>query len=92
MNRRSFFKQLVVAIIAAPAIVKAVGESTPPTVGLELKSFALTKKPRTLSAKWTVELEQDLQSFHGISADDLAKIMSEGISREMDREIIERML
>jgi hypothetical protein len=91
MNRRNFFKQLAVAIISAPAIVKAIGESTPPTIRLEPKSFALTKKPRTLSAKWTVEMEQELQSFHGISADELAKIMSDEISREMDKELLELM-
>jgi len=91
MNRRNFFKQLVVAIIAAPAIVKAVGESTPPTVGLELKSFALTKKPRTLSARWTVEMEQELEHYHSISADELAKDISNEISREMDAEVLAMM-
>ena len=91
MNRRNFFKQLAVAIIAAPVIVKAIGESTPPTIRLEPKSFALTKKRRTLSAKWTVEMEQELQSFHGISADELAKIMSDEISREIDAGVLAMM-
>ena len=46
-------------------------------------------KPRSLKAKWTPELGQDLNAYHNLDAEvELTSILSEQIALEIDREIL----
>ena len=65
MNKRNFFKTLF-----GTALCSAFSKINPTIAALPIK--------RKLKAKWSVELEQDLLSFHSIK-----------ISDEIDREFIE---
>lgn len=50
---------------------------------------SVTAKTRALKAEYTVELAQDLQSVHGLSAEgELSKILATEITAEMNREVI----
>lgn len=89
MNRRKFFTNLAVGLIAAPTIVKALATApTAPVVTLHV-----TKKPMTVkSGRWSVEMSEQLESYHGISAEnELVEAMSKEISREINKEILERL-
>lgn len=84
MNRRRFLTTLF-GLAAAPAVAaRALSEyksKVQPLLSFKGKTrigsgivYApyiplVTTTPRKLSAKWSVELEQDLQSFHSIKAD-----------------------
>jgi hypothetical protein len=58
-------------------------------VGFDVASTTVTAKTRKLKAKWKIELEEDLQAVHGISAEQLlSQIASEEIVLEMNREFI----
>ncbi len=87
MNRRKFLGTLV-GLLAAPAIIQALGNNHPETVVMHV-----TQKPMRLkSTDWTMEMEQDLESYHDISVDeDVVKAMSEEISRGIDKEVLEQL-
>jgi len=47
--------------------------------------------PTTTTAKWTVELKNDLKSFHNLDVEkELVAIMAEEIRREIDREFLKK--
>ena len=77
MNRRHFLRNILIAA-ATPAIIVSA-----------LTSAGVT--PRKLKAMWSIELEQDLKSYHGIDSDQLAAIMSDEIQKEIDDEILKLM-
>jgi hypothetical protein len=71
LNRRNFLRSL--------GIILAVGSIPMVTIP------AIGAKPafRRLKARWSVELEQDLQAFHGLNAEDeLISIISEDMKEK----------
>ncbi len=55
----------------------------------EFKFFRGIIRPRKLSVTWSPEIEQDIQSYHGIDAEsELASLLSEEIAREIDNDIL----
>jgi hypothetical protein len=60
-------------------------------MAFEIVKKSVEAKTRALKASWTVELQQDLQAVHGMSAEtELANILSNEITAEMDREMVRR--
>lgn len=58
-------------------------------VGFNIETSTVTAKTRKLKAKWTEELEQDLQAIHNMNAERLlTSIASDEIIVEMNREFI----
>jgi hypothetical protein len=58
-------------------------------VGFNIETGSVTAKTRKLKAKWTEELEQDLQAIHNMNAERLlTSIASDEIVVEMNREFI----
>ncbi len=58
-------------------------------IGFNIETDTVTAKTRKLKAKWTEELEQDLQAIHNMNAERLlSSIASDEITLEMNREFI----
>ena len=80
MNRRSFLKLLPIltgALTLSPSIIKNVNVPT-------IKKF----EKRKLKCIWTVEMEQDIQYYHNIKAEDeITKILTERANIDMEKEM-----
>jgi len=62
-------------------------------VGFEIETATATAKTRKLKAKWTNELEEDLQAIHNMNAEALlSTIASDEIIMEMNREMINYLI
>ena len=62
-------------------------------LNLEVKSSPIIAKTRKLKTKWTPELQQDLQAYHSIDAEqELTSVMSDEVAMEIDREIIRDLI
>ncbi|RLB93325.1 MAG: ATP-binding protein, partial [Deltaproteobacteria bacterium] len=60
-------------------------------MGFEITKKSVEARTRALKATWSVELQQDLQAVHGLSAEnELANILSTEVTAELDREMIRR--
>lgn len=58
-------------------------------IGFNIETDTVTARTRKLKAKWTEELEQDLQAIHNMNAERLlTSIASDEITIEMNREFI----
>jgi hypothetical protein len=65
------------------------GNSEIPEIKLGLSSAQVGTESKKLAAEWTIEAQQDLRAYHGLSAEKLlVKHMSDEITREIDRIII----
>lgn len=64
-----------------------------PQVEVAFEKTAVQAGTRRLSAKWSVELEQDLKNMNGIDIDtELVNAMSYEVQAEIDREMVIRMI
>lgn len=73
----------------------AVDEPSPkiPDVDIKIESTSVTAKTRKLRAKWSPEMAQDLTAFYNIDIEvELTNILSEMITLEIDREILNDLL
>ena len=62
-------------------------------VGFEIETKTATAKTRKLKAKWTNELEEDLQAIHNMNAEALlSTIASDEVIMEMNREFIDLVI
>ena len=60
-------------------------------MAFEIVKESVTAQTRALKASWTVELQQDMQAVHGLSAEnELANILSTEVTAEIDRELVRR--
>ncbi len=58
----------------------------------EMSSVEVTAGERRIRATWTPELTQDLEAYHNIDAEaELTRMLSEQITQEIDREIVENI-
>lgn len=61
-------------------------------LGLSVESIDVSATTKKLSAKWSMESEQDLFAYHGINAEnELMTALADEIGREIDRGIINAM-
>jgi hypothetical protein len=64
-----------------------------PEIDIKIESISVTASTRKLRAKWTPEMAQDLNAFHSMDVEvELTQILSEQITLEIDREILNDIL
>jgi hypothetical protein len=64
-----------------------------PEVDIKIESVAVTATTRKLRARWSPEMAQDLTAFYSIDIEaELTNILSEMISLDIDREILNDLL
>jgi len=68
-------------------------QSTLPEIDIKVDSVAITANTKKLKAKWTPELQQDINAYHNLDAEvELTGILSEQIALEIDQEILEDLI
>jgi len=64
-----------------------------PELNLEIKKVSVNSQTRKLKTKWTPEMAQDINAYHGLDAEaELTKILSEQLIIDIDREIISDLI
>jgi len=64
-----------------------------PEIDIKVDSVSITAQTKKLKAKWTPELQQDINAYHNLDAEvELTSILSEQIALEIDQEILEDLL
>jgi len=62
-------------------------------INLNMKEVIVETKSRQLRSKWSTELVTDINSYHNIDAvDELERLLSNELRREMRKKKIERIL
>ena len=60
-----------------------------PEIDIKVDSVSITAVTKKLKAKWTPELQQDINAYHNLDAEvELTGILSETIALEIDQEIL----
>lgn len=70
-------------------------ENTPNIAEIDIKldSIAVTAESKKLRAKWTPELQQDMNAYHNVDAEmEITGILSEHIALEIDTAILEDLI
>ena len=64
-----------------------------PEIDIKVDSVSITAVTKKLKAKWTPELQQDINAYHNLDAEvELTGILSETIALEIDQEILEDLI
>jgi hypothetical protein len=64
-----------------------------PEIDIKVDSVSVTAITKKLKAKWTPELQQDINAYHNLDAEvELTSILSEQIALEIDQEILEDLV
>ena len=64
-----------------------------PEIDIKVDSVSITALTKKLKAKWTPELQQDINAYHNLDAEvELTSILSEQIALEIDQEILEDLI
>jgi len=64
-----------------------------PEIDIKVDSVSITAITKKLKAKWTPELQQDINAYHNLDAEvELTGILSEQIALEIDQEILEDLI
>jgi len=62
-------------------------------IDIRVDSVAITAMTKKLRAKWTPELQQDINAYHNLDAEvELTSLLSEAIALEIDQEILEDLI
>ena len=87
--------------VAGGALGSVVG-STPwgleavadiPEIDIKVNSISIEAETKKLKAKWTPELQQDIQAYQNLDAEvELTSILSEHVALEIDQEILEDLI
>src|ERR1035437_3519125 len=71
---------------------QAAEATTVPQLSLQIESLDVSAISKKLSAKWSMESEQDLFAYHGLNAEnELMTALGDEIAREIDRDIIDAL-
>ena len=69
------------------------GNANIPEIDIKVDSVSVTAVTKKLRAKWTPELQQDINAYHNLDAEvELTSILSETIALEIDQEILEDLV
>jgi hypothetical protein len=69
------------------------GNAEIPEIDIKVDSVSITAATKKLKAKWTPELQQDINAYHNLDAEvELTSILSEQIALEIDQEILEDLI
>ena len=64
-----------------------------PEIDIKVDSVSITAETKKLKAKWTPELQQDINAYHNLDAEvELTGILSETIALEIDQEILQDLI
>mgnify|MGYP005990648177 CR=1 FL=1 len=64
-----------------------------PEINIKVDSVSITAQTKKLKAKWTPELQQDINAYHNLDAEvELTSILSEQIALEIDQEILNDLI
>jgi len=64
-----------------------------PEIDIKVNSISIDVETKKLKAKWTQELQQDIQAYQNIDAEvELTSLLSEHIALEIDQEILEDLI
>ena len=64
-----------------------------PEIDIKVDSVSVTAITKKLKAKWTPELQQDINAYHNLDAEvELTSILSDQIALEIDQEILEDLV
>jgi hypothetical protein len=64
-----------------------------PEIDISVDSVSLTAETKKMKAKWTQELQQDLNAYHNLDAEvELTSVLSEQIALELDQEILHDLI
>ena len=64
-----------------------------PEIDIKVDSVSITANTKKLKARWTPELQQDINAYHNLDAEvELTGILSEQIALEIDQEILEDLV
>ena len=64
-----------------------------PELDIKVDSISIEAETKKLKAKWTPELQQDIQAYQNLDAEvELTSILSEHISLEIDQELLEDLV
>ena len=92
----------VTDVINAGSSVGSVVGSTPwgleavadiPEIDIKVDSTPINSETKKLKAKWTQELQQDIQAYQNLDAEvELTSLLSEHVALEIDQEILEDLV
>ena len=87
--------------VASTALGSIIG-STPwgleavadiPEIDIKVNSVSIEAETKKLKAKWTPELQQDIQAYQNLDAEvELTSILSEHVALEIDQEVLEDLI
>jgi len=64
-----------------------------PEIDIRVNSISIQAETKKLKAKWTPELQQDIQAYQNLDAEvELTSILSEHVALEIDQEILEDLI
>ncbi len=64
-----------------------------PEIDIKVNSISIEAETKKLKAKWTPELQQDIQAYQNLDAEvELTSVLSEHIALEIDQEILEDLI
>lgn len=64
-----------------------------PEINIKVNSASIEAETKKLKAKWTPELQQDIQAYQNLDAEvELTSILSEHVALEIDQEILEDLI
>jgi len=64
-----------------------------PEIDIKVDAVSVTAITKKLKAKWTPELQQDINAYHNLDAEvELTSLLSEQIALEIDQEILEDLV
>jgi hypothetical protein len=77
---------------STPGYASAAEATQVPQLSLQIEEVDVSAITRKLSAKWSMESEQDLFAYHGMNAEnELMTALGDEIAREIDRDIIDAL-
>ena len=82
-----------VGAVVGSAVWGLENSSAIPEIDIKVDSVSITAMTKKLKAKWTPELQQDINAYHNLDAEvELTGILSEQIALEIDQEILEDLI
>jgi hypothetical protein len=64
-----------------------------PEIDIQVDSVSMVAETKKMKAKWTQELQQDLNAYHNLDAEvELTSVLSEQIALELDQEILHDLI
>lgn len=91
-----------VTFVAAPADGNAItvnyeynseGSTLVPEIDINLTSAPITARRQALKARWSLEAQQDFQSYHGVSAEvELVSVMANLLAKELNYKIVRHLM